>query len=209
MLDAKIHALRHHTHHIEPHLHVQIVQQQIVVCGLHRAPDFGGRNGIFRVFEKFSRARFHLHYHQHAVFFCHNIEFVFATAPVAVEQRVTLVAQVGLRLQFALAPKIVVFCHCFCLFVWHKVTKKKRFRQSFPNFRKKLYFCKLNHFFLMKKKSLPRTHRVSFMLNDEEKRIIDHYIEKYGVSNVSKFMREAVVRTVLKRLDEDRPTLFD
>ena len=47
------------------------------------------------------------------------------------------------------------------------------------------------------------------MLNDEEKRVIDHYIEKYGVSNVSKFMREAVVRTVLKQLDEDRPTLFD
>lgn len=70
----------------------------------------------------------------------------------------------------------------------------------------------------MKKKSLPpskrkallpRTHRVSFLLNDEEKRVIDHYVEKYGVSNVSKFMREAVVRTVLKRLDEDRPTLFD
>lgn len=56
---------------------------------------------------------------------------------------------------------------------------------------------------------LPRTRRVSFLLNEEEKRVVDRYIEKYNVSNVSKFMREAVVRTALKQLDEDRPTLFD
>lgn len=56
---------------------------------------------------------------------------------------------------------------------------------------------------------LPRTHRVSFLLNEEEKRVIDRYIEKYNVANVSKFMREAVVRTALHQLDEDRPTLFD
>ena len=58
-------------------------------------------------------------------------------------------------------------------------------------------------------KSLKRTHRVALLLNDEEKRIIDHYVVKYTVKNVSKFMREAVVRAVLKQLDEDRPTLFD
>lgn len=56
---------------------------------------------------------------------------------------------------------------------------------------------------------LPRTRRVSFLLNEEEKRVVDRYVEKYNVSNVSKFMREAVVRTALKQLDEDRPTLFD
>ena len=56
---------------------------------------------------------------------------------------------------------------------------------------------------------LKRTHRVSFMLNDEEYKLIQRYLEKYKVTNSSKVMREAVIRTFLKQLDEDRPTLFD
>ncbi len=56
---------------------------------------------------------------------------------------------------------------------------------------------------------LKRTHRVSFMLNDEEYKLIQRYLEKYKVANSSKVMREAVIRTFLKQLDEDRPTLFD
>lgn len=54
-----------------------------------------------------------------------------------------------------------------------------------------------------------RTHRVAFMLNDEEQKILDRYVSKYKVDNVSKFLREAVMRTALRQLDEDRPTLFD
>ena len=56
---------------------------------------------------------------------------------------------------------------------------------------------------------LKRTHRVAFMLNDEERRYLEAYVNRYKVDNVSKFLREAVMRTVLHQLDEDRPTLFD
>ena len=57
--------------------------------------------------------------------------------------------------------------------------------------------------------TLKRTHRVSFMLNEEEYRLVKRYMTKYKVSNGSKVMREAVIRAFLKQLDEDRPTLFD
>ncbi len=57
--------------------------------------------------------------------------------------------------------------------------------------------------------TLKRTHRVAFMLNDEERKVLDKYVSKYKVDNVSKFLRDAVIRTVLRQLDEDRPTLFD
>lgn len=56
---------------------------------------------------------------------------------------------------------------------------------------------------------LKRTHRVAFMLNDEERRYLEVYVNRYKVDNVSKFLRDAVMRTVLHQLDEDRPTLFD
>ncbi len=46
-------------------------------------------------------------------------------------------------------------------------------------------------------------------MNDDEQKILDKYVSKYKVENVSKFLREAVIRTALRQLDEDRPTLFD
>lgn len=57
--------------------------------------------------------------------------------------------------------------------------------------------------------TMKRTHRVAFMLNEEEFKAVNRFIDKYQISNTSKFMREAVIRTILKRLDEDHPTLFD
>lgn len=62
---------------------------------------------------------------------------------------------------------------------------------------------------MAKEKSLKRTHRVTFVLNDKEKELLDLYKRKYKVENASRFMREAVVRAMLKQLDLDRPTLFD
>ena len=57
--------------------------------------------------------------------------------------------------------------------------------------------------------NLKRTHRISFLMNDEEFKLVQRYMEKYKVSNGSNVMREALIRTFLKQLDEDRPTLFD
>ncbi|NPA37301.1 MAG: hypothetical protein GXO47_10680 [Chlorobi bacterium] len=54
-----------------------------------------------------------------------------------------------------------------------------------------------------------RVHRSTFMLTDEENSAIEQYLKKYKIKNKSKFMREAVLRTVMERLLDDYPTLFD
>ena len=69
---------------------------------------------------------------------------------------------------------------------------------------------------MAKKKVLPvsqrnwlRTHRQIFTLNDEENKALNRYIEKYKVQNKSKFIREAVMLTIIRKMEEDHPTLFD
>ena len=69
---------------------------------------------------------------------------------------------------------------------------------------------------MAKKKVLPvsqrnslRTHRQIFTLNDEENKALTRYVEKYKVQNKSKFIREAVMLTIIRKMEEDHPTLFD
>lgn len=59
------------------------------------------------------------------------------------------------------------------------------------------------------KRNSLRTHRQIFTLNDEENKALIRYISKYKVQNKSKFMREVLMLTIIKRMEEDRPTLFD
>ena len=60
-----------------------------------------------------------------------------------------------------------------------------------------------------KDEKLRRINRTSLLFNGREKEAIDLYCEKYKISNRSKFMREAILTEVLKRFDEDYPTLFE
>jgi hypothetical protein len=53
-----------------------------------------------------------------------------------------------------------------------------------------------------------RTKQVSFLLNDEEYKLISQYLKKYKISNKSRWFRETVMTHVLKSLDQDYPTLF-
>jgi hypothetical protein len=67
-----------------------------------------------------------------------------------------------------------------------------------------------------KKKTIPlskrnslRTHRQIFTLNEEENKALNRYIEKYKIQNKSKFLRETIMISILKKFEEDHPTLFD
>jgi metal-responsive CopG/Arc/MetJ family transcriptional regulator len=40
-------------------------------------------------------------------------------------------------------------------------------------------------------------------------RVLNRFCDKYDVSNRSKVIREALMRSILKRMDADAPTLFD
>jgi len=59
------------------------------------------------------------------------------------------------------------------------------------------------------KRNSLRTHRQICTLNDEEDRMLNRYIAKYKVQNKSKFIRETLMIAIIRKLEEDRPTLFD
>lgn len=62
---------------------------------------------------------------------------------------------------------------------------------------------------LVPRRSSLRTHRQIFTLNDEENKALNRYIDKYRVSNKSKFIRETLMMAIIRKLEEDHPTLFD
>lgn len=61
----------------------------------------------------------------------------------------------------------------------------------------------------IKKKTSLRTHKYIFALNEEENRALIRYIEKYKIQNRSRFIRETLMKTIIKQFEEDHPTLFD
>ncbi len=60
-----------------------------------------------------------------------------------------------------------------------------------------------------KDKSLKRKHRQTFYFNERELSVFNQYCEKYKIKNRAKFMRETIVTAILKKFDEDYPSLFD
>ena len=62
---------------------------------------------------------------------------------------------------------------------------------------------------LISKRNSLRTHRQIFTLNDEENKALARYIAKYNVQNKSKFIRETLMVSIIRKMEEDHPTLFD
>ncbi|PLX23700.1 MAG: hypothetical protein C0597_00675 [Marinilabiliales bacterium] len=60
-----------------------------------------------------------------------------------------------------------------------------------------------------KDESLKRVYRKSILFNKREMQAIDHYCKKYKIKNKSKLMREMIIASVLKKFDEDYPSLFE
>ena len=58
-------------------------------------------------------------------------------------------------------------------------------------------------------KKAPREHKISILLNENEQRALDRFCDKYGVSNRSRLIREVLMRAILKKIENDQPTLFD
>ena len=56
---------------------------------------------------------------------------------------------------------------------------------------------------------LLRKNRQTFHLNNRELKAIEAYCAKYKIKNKSRFMRETILTAVLKKFDEDYPTLFE
>lgn len=56
---------------------------------------------------------------------------------------------------------------------------------------------------------LRRSHRTSILFNQREQEAIKLYCDKYNINNKSRFMREIIMTEILKKFDEDYPTLFE
>ena len=53
-----------------------------------------------------------------------------------------------------------------------------------------------------------RTQRMTCLLSDDEQLIVYRYLEKYKISNKSRWFRETILMFIHKNMDEDYPTLF-
>ena len=53
-----------------------------------------------------------------------------------------------------------------------------------------------------------RKRRMSILLSDEEQLIVDRYLEKYKITNKSRWLRETILMFIHKNMEEDYPTLF-
>lgn len=54
-----------------------------------------------------------------------------------------------------------------------------------------------------------RVHKHLFTLNDLEEKAFRRFLAQYKVSNKSKFIRETLMLTIIRKFEENAPTLFD
>lgn len=62
---------------------------------------------------------------------------------------------------------------------------------------------------IYKEDHLRRTNRLSLMLNKREIRALGIYCNRYRVKNKSEFLRETIMKAILKRFEEEHPTLWE
>jgi len=62
---------------------------------------------------------------------------------------------------------------------------------------------------IYKEVRLRRTNRLSLMLNNREMRALGIYCNRYRVKNKSEFLRAIIMKAILKRFEEEHPTLWE
>jgi hypothetical protein len=62
---------------------------------------------------------------------------------------------------------------------------------------------------IYKEDRLKRTNRLSLMLNQREMRALGIYCNRYRVKNKSEFLRETIIKAILKRFEEEHPSLWE
>jgi hypothetical protein len=60
-----------------------------------------------------------------------------------------------------------------------------------------------------KEERLKRTNRLTLMLNHREMRALGIYCNRYRVKNKSEFMRATIMQAILKRFEDEHPTLWE
>ncbi|MCU0361783.1 MAG: hypothetical protein MUD02_04640 [Bacteroidales bacterium] len=60
-----------------------------------------------------------------------------------------------------------------------------------------------------KEEKLKRTNRLSLMLNSREMKALGIYCNRFRVKNKSEFLRETIMKAIIKRFEEEHPTLWE
>jgi hypothetical protein len=60
-----------------------------------------------------------------------------------------------------------------------------------------------------KEDRLRRVNRLSVMLNNREMRALSVYCNRFRIKNKSEFLRETIMTAILKRFDDEHPSLFE
>jgi len=60
-----------------------------------------------------------------------------------------------------------------------------------------------------KEDHLKRTNRLSLMLNSREMKALGIYCSRYRVKNKSEFLRATIMKAILKRFEDEHPTLWE
>ena len=53
-----------------------------------------------------------------------------------------------------------------------------------------------------------REQRMVCLMSEEEHRLVDRYLERYKITNKSRWLRETILMFIHKNMEEDYPTLF-
>jgi hypothetical protein len=62
---------------------------------------------------------------------------------------------------------------------------------------------------LFKEDRLRRNYRLTLMLNNREMRAFGIYCSRFRVKNKSEFLRETIIKAILKRFEDEHPTLWE
>ncbi len=62
---------------------------------------------------------------------------------------------------------------------------------------------------IYKEDRLRRNNRLSLMLNNRELRALGIYCSRYRVKNKSEFLRATIMKAIVKRFEEEHPTLWE
>ena len=55
---------------------------------------------------------------------------------------------------------------------------------------------------------MKRDKRLTVLLNGKESVLIEEYLNKYKISNRSKWVRETLILFIMQKMEQDYPTLF-
>jgi hypothetical protein len=80
------------------------------------------------------------------------------------------------------------------------------------NFKPKTSGWILKHFDITRGKlaaeKAKRQQRIVCLMSDDEMKIVDRYLERYKITNKSRWFRETILAFIHKNMEDDYPTLF-